>query len=199
MSLLGAKRKPLDTSTGSPMPGMPGTDDDDLDVELVVKKPPPPLGNGTFLMRVSQVRVWTNDDGRKPEITLTVVDPVEKAKADRNEPSNYGTTVSFDYPPTERYDGHHADVVKMIVSLGYPLSTWPENSDGTLRLGPILKRIRDELICDPPHTSPLFNVTVKTKAGKRENKDKMYTNIKKIAKVPAKPKPAGQTPDEIPT
>ena len=188
--LLGA-RKPLNTTQGSPMPGMPGTDDDDLDIDLVVKKPPPPLGNGTFQARVSRVKVWTDDEGNKtPTVELTITDPAEKTKADRNEPSNYGTTVSFRYPLEEGWKQQAA--MKLIAGLGYPPSAWPETNDGRLNLGPILRRIKGELICDPPHSSPLFDVTVRTTPGKGKYKDRPFVNVKTISKVPAKPNPAGQ-------
>lgn len=184
------KKKPLDTSNASPMPGMPGTNDDDLEVELIVRPPPPPIQAGTYECRLGRTQVWRNDDGVPDRVMFefVIADILEQEKMNRGEPSVQGSPVSFNYPldPT---DWRQRDAIKFLAGMGYPISAWPQTGGGQLNFGAVLKQIKGECICNPPHTSPTFLVEVKTSHGKGANKDKLYINVKDVKKAP--PRKAG--------
>lgn len=176
----------------SAAPGMPGTSDDDLEIELIVKPPAPPIQSGTYLCRLDRITVWKRkEDGSLPDPTFffEVVDPTEKTKAERNEPSAYGTEVRFNYaidPPAE-YAFRKTQADGFIAGMGYPASAWPEapNNPGMRSLGGLFKKIRAECCPENKGSAPLFKVTVETKAGTGKNAGTPFTNIKKIERVPS--------------
>lgn len=180
------------------MPGMPGTDDDDLNVELIVRKPPPPVQDGDYLMRLDRYKIWpASEKGpAAPTFTFVVVDPAEKKKLDKGEASNYGTSVDLRYPLDAGWQQDAAN--KLIAALGYPPSTWPETDDGRLNVGGVFRQIKADLIADRPNDSPTFVVSLVTKAGKKHNKDRLFTNITAIKRPAAKPTAVAATPDDIP-
>lgn len=201
MALIGGTKKPPKTTGGSPMPGMPGTDDDDLNVELTVRKPAPPVEDGDYLMRLDRYKIWpASEKGpAAPTFTFVVVDPAEKKKLDRGEPSNYGTSVDLRYPLDAGWQQDAAN--KLIAALGYPPSTWPETEDGRLNVGGVFRQIKADLIAPRPADSPTFIASLVTKAGKGANKDRLFTNIKAIkrpATKPAKATAAVAADDDIP-
>lgn len=173
-----------------PAPSMPGTDNDLDDLELEVRAPAPPLKDGTYTCRLSRIQIWpVKDDGSRPDPTFffVVCDEEERRKAERGDPSFYGEEVRFNYHLDDAHAMRKSDE-RLIEQLGYPAARWPDvtGKPGRKSLGGLIKLIREEMIKDPPTTSPLVRVTVKVSNGKGDKADQVYVNVNKIERVVSK-------------
>lgn len=187
MQIPGKKQTPSFPSS-SPVPSMPGGgNEDDLEIELTIAPPPPMLKPGDYEAILSRIEIFRNEDGspKNPMFELEIVDPKEKAKLDKGEPSNYGDTATFNYTLNASASIRRMND-ELIAGLGYPPASWPTTDDGRVSFGKLIKLIRAEMITEPKHARPRVIITIKVNPGKGENKDRVFVNVSKIKRLKAK-------------